>query len=178
MSTPCGWGTFCYPLLVYRLLTSIINSRQLFLPSSDMTPSPEADPANGHMPPPTLMSTEFDTGGHTSDSDVSEAHDVVVADPVARAPSSDPDEAPVLDDAGRDEYASEIEVQSDSTRDEASDDGDFDVDEAAPSPQSDGERDRSDPPSSRRSSARESPSEDTYIQQNPALYGLRRSVRQ
>lgn len=133
---------------------------------------------NGLIPPPITMSTEFDTGDHHSDSDLSDAKDVVVADPDTRAPSSDPEELPAQNDIAHDALASDGEANSASTHDDASDDGDFDMDEGAPSPQSDHERDdRSASLSSRRSSKRKSPAEDTYIQQNPELYGLRRSVR-
>lgn len=126
-----------------------------------------------------MMSTEFDTGDHHSDSDLSDAQDVVVADPDTRQAAASLQDAPAAHDAGHDAYASDDDVQSSSTRDDASDDGDFDVDEGAQSPQSDRERDqRSASQSSRPSSKRKSPSEETYIQQNPELYGLRRSVRQ
>lgn len=144
-----------------------------------MASPPESAPVNGFAAPPTTMSTEFDTGGHHSDSDLSDVRDVVVADPEARQPAASPQDATAADDAGRDAYVSDEDVQSSSTRDDASDDGDFDVDEGAPSPQSDRELDqRSASQSSLPSSNRKSPSEDTYIQQNPELYGLRRSVRQ
>lgn len=145
-----------------------------------MASSPETGPVNGLVAPPTVMSTEFDTGDHHLDSDLSDAQDVVVAETsrhqIAAASLED---VPAADDAGHDAYASDEDVQSSSTRDDASDDGDFDVDQGAPSPQSDREREqRSASQSSRPSSKRKSPSEDTYIQQNPELYGLRRSVRQ
>ena len=145
-----------------------------------MASPPETGPVNGLVPPPTVMSTEFDTGDHHSDSDLSDVQDVVVADPDARVPAAaNLDDAAVLNDAGRDAYASDGDDHSASTHDEASDDGDFDLDEGGPSPPSDHERDeRSPSQSSRPSPKRKSPSEDTYIQQNPELYGLRRSVRE
>ena len=143
-----------------------------------MASPPETAPVNGVVPPPTLMSTEFDTGDHQSDSDLSEAQDVVVADPDTREPAPNLENGSAPTYAGHDTYASDADMNSASTHDEASDDGDFDVDEGAPSPQSDRERDqRSASQSSRPSSKRKSPSEDTYIKQNPELYGLRRSVR-
>lgn len=139
----------------------------------------ETGPVNGLIPPPTLMSTEFDTGDHQSDSDLSEAQDVVVAGPDAQASPLNLENAPDEDDAVQDAYGSDGDANSASTHDEASDDGDFDIDEGAASPQSDRERDdRSASQSSHPSSKRKSPSEETYIQQNPELYGLRRSVRQ
>ena len=145
-----------------------------------MASSAETGPVNGLVSPPTVMSTEFDTGDHHSDSDLSDVQDVVVADPDTRASAAATIEAsPALDDAGHDAYASDGDDQSASTHDEASDDGDFGLDEGAPSPQSDREPDeeRSPSQSSRPSPKRKSASEDTYIQQNPELYGLRRSVR-
>lgn len=143
-----------------------------------MASPPETGPVNGLVPPPTLMSTEFDTGDQQSESDLSEARDVVVADPSTREPALNLENGAAPNDAGHDAYASDGDMNSASTHDEASDDGDFDVDEGAPSPRSYQERDeRSASQSSRPSSRRKSPSEETYIQQNPELYGLRRSVR-
>lgn len=133
---------------------------------------------NGLIPPPITMSTEFDTGDHHSDSDLSDGKDVVVAHPDTRAPSSDPEELPAQNDIAHDAPASDGEANSASTHDDASDDGDFDMDEGAPSPQSAHGRDhRSASLSSRPSSKQKSPAENSYIQQNPELYGLRRSVR-
>lgn len=142
-----------------------------------MASPPETGPVNGLVPPPTLMSTEFDTGDHQSDSDLSEAQDVVVADPATRVPAANLENGSAPNHAGHDAYASDGDMNSASTHDEASDDGDFDIDDGAPSPRSVQERDeRSPSQSSRPSSKRKSPSEDAYIQQNPELYGLRRSV--
>ena len=127
------------------------------------------------------MSTEFDTGDHQSDSDLSEAQDVVVADPDTRESPSSLEDAPAPNHAGHDAYASDGGMNSASTKDEASDDGDFDGEEGAPSPRSDQERDERSASASSRSrpsSKNKSPAEDSYIQQNPELYGLRRSVRQ
>jgi len=123
------------------------------------------------------MSTEFDAGDAVSDSDLSDVRDVVVADPVARASSSSGDEMPTYTEAVPDISDSENQSESDSPEDNASDDGDYDMDDSPPSPQSDGADDtRSSSQASRRASKRKAAVEEDYIQQNPELYGLRRSV--
>jgi chromodomain-helicase-DNA-binding protein 1 len=129
------------------------------------------------------MSTEFDAGDHQSDSDLSEVQDAVVVGPSPSPASGHRDTVDVDDDddaEGSPEMA--IATEDNASDDNASDDADYDMDDSVPSSPVDAaadlpDDDLSSSQESRRAAKRKlGDEEDDYIQKNPKLYGLRRSV--
>ena len=125
---------------------------------------------NGHLSPLAAHVTNADSSSHHSDSDVSDAKEHAAA-----AQASDID-------APGEEYDEdeEIAAASDSSEDvdaEGEPDGDYDS-ESPPSEQAESDRAGSSSQESTRPTKRKASAEkDNYIEQNPELYGLRRSVR-
>ena len=129
------------------------------------------------------MSTEFDASDHQSDSDLSEVQEAVVVEP---SPSPTPvvyDTVHINHDDDDAVGSPDVAVASEdnASDDNASDDADYDMDDSVSSPV-DGaadvpEDDGSSSQESRRAAKRKlGDDEDDYIQRNPELYGLRRSV--
>lgn len=141
-----------------------------------MSTSPESGPVFGHVSPPADDSHFNFTNDNESTSDLS---DVNAAEP---DPNDDADaQSYHATDEAADEAASPIqkpeltlEEASDSSNNDASDDGDFDAPDSPGSVQSNEVVSAS---SSRTIVKRKvAHTEDDYIRENPALYGLRRSV--
>ena len=126
---------------------------------------------NGHSSPLAVPVTVAEDVPTHSDSDLSDAQD-----PIAQDPSSDEDAAGELDDEDE-----EMADASDSSEDEDAEgepDGDYDS-ESPPPARAESSRARSSTSQeSRRPTKRKaSVEDDSYMSQNPELYGLRRSVR-
>ncbi|KAL6155911.1 ATP-dependent DNA helicase Hrp3 [Exserohilum turcicum] len=125
---------------------------------------------NGHLSPLAAHMTIADSSSQHSDSDASDAKEHTAA-----AQASDVD-------APGEEYEEDEEMAaaSDSSEDvdaEGEPDGDYDS-ESPPSEQAESDRARSSSQESSRPSKRKASAEkDDYIEQNPELYGLRRSGR-
>lgn len=137
--------------------------------------SPEPAAANGYSPSPE-HDGDVAADGHQSESDLSEVNDTVIAHPI-RPASTAARESPVEENT----YAEEHEAieSSDSENDNVSDDADFDMEESpAPSQSDAAQDDRSTSNDSRRAAAKRKVTndEEDFINANPELYGLRRSV--
>jgi chromodomain-helicase-DNA-binding protein 1 len=125
---------------------------------------------NGHLSPLAAHMTTVDSSSQHSDSALSDANEPAAADQASDA------------DAPGEEYDEDVEMAaaSDSSEDvdaEGEPDGDYDS-ESPPSEQAESDHARSSSPESRRPLKRKASDEgEDYIEQNPELYGLRRSVR-
>jgi len=125
---------------------------------------------NGHLSPLAAHMTTADSSSQHSDNDQSETQEAAAVDPASDV------------DAPGEEYDEDDEVAaaSDSSEDvdaEGEPDGDYDS-ESPPSEQAESDRARSSSEESRRPPKRKASDEkEDYIEQNPELYGLRRSVR-
>jgi hypothetical protein len=124
---------------------------------------------NGHLSPLAAHMTTADSPSQHSDSDLSDANPPAAADQASDA------------DAPGEEYDEDEEMvaASDSSEDvdaEGEPDGDYDSD-SPPSEQAESDHARSSSPESKRPLKRKASDEaEDYIEQNPSLYGLRRSV--
>ncbi|EMD61660.1 hypothetical protein COCSADRAFT_96653 [Bipolaris sorokiniana ND90Pr] len=125
---------------------------------------------NGHLSPLAAHVMAADSSSHSSDSDTSDAREHAAAAHVSDV------------DAPGEEYDEDDEVAaaSDSSEDvdaEGEPDGDYDSD-SPPSEQAESDRARSSSQESARPTKRKASVEkEDYIEQNPELYGLRRSGR-
>lgn len=142
-----------------------------------MSSSPEPETANGYT-----HSISDDSGNANGDAhgenDLPELNDTVIARPLPSVSvdfrqSPDDDENTYMDEQG-------AIASSESDNDNPSEDADFDMEESPAASHSDAAQDeRSMSNDSRQSSKRKvTNDEEDYINANPELYGLRRSVRQ
>ncbi|KAF1837555.1 hypothetical protein BDW02DRAFT_565846 [Decorospora gaudefroyi] len=146
-----------------------MDSASIMMPSS---PGPVASLpyTNGHLSPLAAHTMTADTPSQHTDSDLSDARQPVAVDQASDA------------DAPGEEYDEDEEMAaaSDSSEDvdaEGEPDGDYDS-ESLPSEQAESDHARSSSPESSRPLKRKASDEkEDYIEQNPELYGLRRSGR-
>ena len=127
---------------------------------------------NGHGSPYAADTTAPNGLALHSDSDMSNAHEDIAAEP-----ASDVD-APGEDDDDEDVEMAQDSESSDDVDAEGEADGDYDSESPPPEQaESDDARSSVSHESRRPSKRKASPEGDDYITQNPELYGLRRSVR-
>ena len=131
-------------------------------------------PINGHLLPDDAMTSTVVVETVRSDTDIPDAHD----DPMDH---SSPSASEILtrETPNRVDEDRGFSDSDRSSEGNASEDADFDMQESVASPQDDdGEQDReSSPATSRPSKRKVEIVEEDFIQANPELYGLRRSVR-
>ncbi|CAK7266841.1 ATP-dependent DNA helicase Hrp3 [Sporothrix epigloea] len=148
-----------------------------------MSASPASSPMNGHASPASDSPVTNGVAGHLSESDLSDI-EAPSANAASHSPSSAPDEDD--DDVGEEEdeelaLTNDFEDEpSESSGNDASDDADFnDAQSDAVGAAIDEDEEISDSGDSGRAPKRKSSEivEDSYMQSNPELYGLRRSSR-
>lgn len=141
-----------------------------------MSSSPEPNFANGNASPTAEGPSLIDPDDRISGSELSDAYEhAAAAQPFSAA--SSPSERAESPDNAQIEVGALGEESSDEDNN-ASDDADFDMDEDAAASQSDVAQDAvSSSNSSRGATKRKADvGEDSYMRENPELYGLRRSV--
>jgi hypothetical protein len=167
------------PLLPRSLANVVVHNRQLYdsrstLAANMSSSSPEPAAANGFSPSPD-RDGDITADGHQSESDLSEVNDTVIAHPL-RPASAVGHDSPAEENV----YAEEQDAieSSDSDNDHVSEDADFDMEESpAPSQSDAAQDDRSTSNDSRPTAKRKvANEEEDFINANPELYGLRRSV--
>jgi chromodomain-helicase-DNA-binding protein 1 len=140
-----------------------------------MSSSPEPEIANGYSHS-VVHDVGDDNGDAHSESDLSEVNDTVTARPL---PSTSDDHHQSADE-DENMYGEEqgANASSESDNDNPSEDADFDMEESPAASHSDAAQDeRSTSNDSRQSTKRKvANEEEDYINANPELYGLRRSV--
>lgn len=136
-----------------------------------MSSSPEGDLVNGHLSPDPTNQNGAGHDQQASDSDLSDLHNEAAAQP-----SPSPSDA-IKDVSNRSDDEQDMSESDVPTPDNASEDAEFDMQD---SPRSRREviEDRDSSSDSNRVPKRKAAAvEEEYMRANPALYGLRRSVR-